>query len=114
MAKDYKAIQKGLAASMGELGKEIPETMGAFVKLHDIVISDGVLDAKTKELIALGISIAIRCEGCIVSHVASALKYGATKEEILATIEVAILMGGGPSVAYGCEAYEALKQFTGE
>ncbi len=114
MAKDYVAIYKELGASMGKLGKEIPKTMGAFSRLHDNVIADGALDAKSKELIALGISICIRCEGCIVSHVHSALEHGATKEEILETIEVAIMMGGGPSVAYGVEAYNALEAFSGE
>lgn len=114
VAKDYKAIHKELGMLMGKLGKEIPGTLGAFSKLHESVFADGVLDAKTKELISLGISICIRCEGCIVSHVHDALKAGATREEIMETISVSILMGGGPSVAYGCEAYAALEQFTEE
>ena len=47
----------------------------------------------------------------ISSFVHDALKAGATKEEIAETIGVAVLMGGGPSVMYGCEAYEAMEQF---
>jgi len=46
--------------------------------------------------------------------VCDALSAGATEEEILETIGSAILMGGGPAVMYGCEAWEALKQFKKE
>lgn len=114
MEKDYKGMYRRLNTLMGKLGKEIPDTMGAFSKLHESVFAGEALDAKTKELISVGISIVIRCEGCIVAHVHDALKAGATREEIAETIGVAILMGGGPSVAYGCEAYAALEQFSEE
>ena len=69
------------------------------------------MSSKTKELISLGIAITVRCEGCISYHVHDALKAGATAEEIVETIGVAILMGGGPAMVYGCEALEALEQF---
>lgn len=114
MYKDYEATRKSLSVLMGKLGKGIPATMGAFSKLHAAGCADGALDAKTKELISLGISICIRCEGCIAFHVKDAVDAGATKEEILETIGVAIVMGGGPSVAYGCEALEATEQLLGE
>jgi len=61
-----------------------------------------------KELISLGISITIRCEGCIACHVQAALQAGATKEEIIETIGVAVVMGGGPSLVYGEKAYKAM------
>ena len=64
-----------------------------------------------KELIALAISIAIRCEDCIAYHVHDALHAGATHQEVLETIGVAVMMGGGPASMYGCRAYEALQQF---
>ncbi len=99
---------------MGELGSGIPTTMGCFSKLHEKASETGSLDVKTKELIALGIAIAIRCDGCIAFHVHDALAAGATENEIMETIGVAILMGGGPAVMYGCETLEALKQFQTE
>lgn len=111
MATNHPVQMKELYAVMGELGKGIPQTMAAFSKLHHAAAADGVLSAKTKELIALGIAIAIRCNGCISCHVSDALNAGATAEEVHETIGVAILMGGGPSVVYGCEALQALKQF---
>ena len=56
-------------------------------------------------------AIALRCDGCITLHVGDAINAGASSEEILETIGVAVLMGGNPAVVYGCEAMEALEQF---
>ncbi|UCA55629.1 MULTISPECIES: carboxymuconolactone decarboxylase family protein [Aequorivita] len=101
-----------LVELMDKLGVQIQETMQGFGQLHKASIAEGALTSKTKELIALGIAITVRCDGCIAYHVHDALEAGAKKEEITETIGVAILMGGGPSVVYGCEALEALTQFT--
>jgi AhpD family alkylhydroperoxidase len=99
---------------MGKLGKEIPDVMCGFVGLHKAVSCEGALSTKFKELISLAIGITVRCDGCIAFHIHDALKAGATRQEILETIGVAILMGGGPSVVYGTEAMEALNQFEAE
>ncbi len=86
--------------------------MGAFEQLHISDTGDGVLNKKAKELIALGIAITVRCDGCIAFHVHDALKSGATSNEIEETIGVAVFMGGGPAVVYGWETLEALQQFA--
>jgi AhpD family alkylhydroperoxidase len=96
---------------MENLGVAIPNTMQSFGKLHETSLSKGALDSKTKELIALGIAITVRCDGCISFHVHDAMQAGATKNEIAETVAVAILMGGGPSVVYGIEAFQAVSQF---
>ncbi|MDP2121007.1 MAG: carboxymuconolactone decarboxylase family protein [Hoeflea sp.] len=48
-----------------------------------------------------------RCDGCLAFHAKAARKYGATREEIVETIGVAVYMGGGPSMIYGAEALDA-------
>lgn len=112
MATDFPETLEHIRRLMGELGGGIPNTMKCFANLHHSAAGrNTILDTKAKELIALGIAIAIRCEGCIAFHVHDALKAGATEAEIMETIGVAILMGGGPAVMYGCEALEAMKQF---
>lgn len=111
MSTNYPEHLKHMQALMGDLSQEIPETMQAFSGLHKSGVGDGALSAKTKELIALGIAITVRCNGCIAFHVHDAMKAGATRQEITEAIGVAVLMGGGPSVIYGCEAFEALEQF---
>ena len=109
--KNYPEYHKHLNSLLGQMSKEMPGTMSGFVELHKQAVADGVLSAKIKELIALGIAICVRCDGCIAYHVHDALHAGATRPEIVETIGVAILMGGGPATVYGAEAYEALAQF---
>jgi alkylhydroperoxidase/carboxymuconolactone decarboxylase family protein YurZ len=56
----------------------------------------------------------VHCDGCIAFHVHDALEAGATRSDILDTIGVAVMMGGGPSVVYGTDAYRALEEFEAE
>ncbi len=111
MEKSYPEYLERIKFLTGKLAKEIPGTVGGFGKLHKEALSEGALSTKMKELIALAISISTECEGCISFHVHDALRSGATRHEVLETIGVAILMGGGPSMIYGAEAMDALDQF---
>ena len=96
---------------MEKMGMAIPEAMQGFGALHEASIKAGALDSKTKELIALGIAITVRCDGCIAFHMHDAMQAGAGEQEIAETVSVAILMGGGPSVVYGIEALQAVGQY---
>lgn len=80
---------------------QLPEVMNAFSGLHSEVVKDGALSSRTKELIIVGIAVALHCEYCLWKHVPEAVKLGATREEILEAVSTAILMAGGPAVAYG-------------
>lgn len=106
--EDYKHFQK----ITGDLMKACPDVMKAFGGVHQASIKDAAVSTKYKELIAIGISVAIRCTACIDAHVKAALDAGATAEEISEAVGVAILMAGGPGTAYGALAIEALNQFT--
>ncbi len=109
---DYKDFLKETNLTMGKVGKALPEAMRGFVQLHDKALEDKVLDMKTKELIAMGISIAVRCEPCIISHMTALIELGVTREELAEVVGVAVFMGGGPSIAYGGKALEAFDQLT--
>jgi len=111
MEKKYPETYDRLIGLMGKLGKELGGTMAGFGQLHKQALADGALATKFKELITLAISITARCEGCIAAHVRAALRAGATPQEITESIGVAIYMGGGPAMVYGCEALDALEQF---
>lgn len=108
--KDYSDDYKNLEENKKRLFENCQETGKSFMSVHKATIVDKALTAKEKELIALGIAVAIRCEGCILSHVAAAIKHGATMEEIAETIDVTIMMGGGPSTVYGGKALEVAEQ----
>lgn len=109
--KNFPEHFKELNTWMETLGLAIPDVMQGFGALHQASIKSGALESKTKELIALGIAITVRCDGCISFHVHDSMQAGASKEEIAETVSVAILMGGGPSVVYGIQAMQALSQF---
>lgn len=111
MQKNYPEYHEHLEELIGRLGRELPGTMLGFGKLHEEAVADGALKKGTKELVALGIAIAVHCDGCIAYHVHDAMETGATQGEIAETVGVAVLMGGGPSVVYGAEAMEAVDQF---
>lgn len=112
MKKSYVEINQQQSELGAEYQKSSPNMLNTFLKLHKVAFSKGELDIKNKELIALGISIAARCDGCIAAHVEGALKAGAKREELIETIDVAILMGGGPAVVYGTQALAAIDELS--
>jgi AhpD family alkylhydroperoxidase len=83
----------------------------AFLKMEKAAYCDGSLPKKTKELIAVGISVVIDCESCMQWHIEQAAKAGASIQEVLEAIEVGIEMGGGPatvSVRFALEVMETV------
>jgi AhpD family alkylhydroperoxidase len=48
------------------------------------------LDPKTKELIAIAVSAALKCEGCLEGHIKKARELGATKHEISDALVIAV------------------------
>lgn len=102
---------KQVQGATARLAAVIPGTYKAFGALHEASGKDGALSAKVKELMALAISICVRCDGCIAHHVQRSLRLGATREEIAETISVAVTMGGGPSTVYGADAWRAMEEF---
>ncbi len=94
------------------LNAAIPETARAFGALGKSVKEGGTLDYKTKEFIALGMSIAIRCEPCISLHTEALIKAGATRDEFSDVLAMAIQMGGGPSMMYAAKAMECFDDLS--
>jgi len=112
--KDYIEATKNITAGMMELSRDIPEVLQGFGAMSKAAKTDGALDMKTKELIALALGVSARCDGCIGFHMEEVIKLGVTKEEICETLGVAIIMGGGPTLMYAAEAMEAYEQISGK
>lgn len=108
---DYVAYHQHLEERLTQFGKEMPGPMTGFARLHKKAVEEGVLSGKTKELMALAISVAVRCEGCIAYHVHDAVKAGASRPELLETLGIALFMGGGPASVYAAHAMDAIDQF---
>ena len=108
MPKEYKQIIKDISASLAHLKAEAPDLMKGFGDLAAAATKDGVLDKKTKELIALG--VAARCDGCLGFHTQALVKLKATKQEVIECLGMAVYMGGGPSLMYAADALSAFEQ----
>jgi AhpD family alkylhydroperoxidase len=111
MKTNYVEIYQSLEERLGQLGSEIPGPMTGFARLHKKAVEEGALSKKVKEMMALAISIVVGCEGCIAYHVHDAFAAGATRQELLETIGVGILMGGGSGSIYAVHALDAVEQF---
>ena len=97
------------AQAMKNARSLMPEVTRAFGGLHQAAMKPGTLSVVEKELIALGIGLAERCENCIYAHVQAALSAGATPQQILDAAGVAVLMQGGPTYTYLPRVTEALE-----
>jgi AhpD family alkylhydroperoxidase len=110
--QNWPALTKELSAQLRNLRGGTPEVMKAFAAIAQSALAPKALDTKTKELIALAISVALRCDDCIAFHVKAALEQGASREEVTEALGMAIYMGAGPSVMYASHALEAFSQFA--
>ncbi len=108
---NWPQLTTELSALLRGLRGTAPDVMKAFSGIAQAATASKALDAKTKELIALGIAVAVRCDDCIAFHVKAAVEHGATKDEVGETLGMAIYMGAGPSVMYASHALEAFTQF---
>lgn len=108
---DFPAEHARLQGLIRELGEAVPGPVSGFARMHASAVTPGALERHVKELMALAVAICVHCQGCIGYHVHDALDAGATREQVLETIGVAVMMGGGPALVYGAEALDALNQF---
>jgi AhpD family alkylhydroperoxidase len=109
---DWPAEAQRLSAELRNLRGGAAAVMKGFSAIAQSALAPGALDVKTKELIALAISVATRCDDCITFHSKAAVEGGATREEVLETLGMAIYMGAGPSVMYASHALGAFNQFA--
>ena len=109
---NWPDVARTLSGELRNLRGGAPDVMKAFASLAQSALTEGALDPKTKELIALGISVAVRCDDCIAFHVKAAVERGASREEIVETLGMAIYMGAGPSAMYASHALGAFTQFA--
>lgn len=114
MTKDYQRITADVSASIAKLRADIPDTTRGFSALARAATQDGALDKKTKELIAMALSVAARCDPCLGFHAQSLVKLGCTRAEFEEMLGMCIYMGGGPALMYAAHALDAFEQVGGE
>ena len=109
---DWKKLTADTKQLFSKLQKETPATFEGFALMGKDAKKNGHLREKTKEFIALGISVAVRCERCIGLHVEHLVRLGATREELVEALSMSSYMGGGPSITYSAKALEAFDQLS--
>lgn len=110
--KDWSRIAADISPLLKEVRQGAPDALKGFGQMAQGALKPGALDTKTKELIALAISVNVRCDPCIAFHAEAAVRQGATREEVMETVATAIYMGAGPAFMYAAQAVEAYDQFA--
>jgi AhpD family alkylhydroperoxidase len=109
---DFEESARAVSESSALLSEAAEIAMGGFRTLGKGAYADGALSKKTKELIALAISISKGCEGCIAYHAKRVARLGVSRDEVAEMIAVAVQMGGGPGMTYGGQALKAYDVFS--
>lgn len=104
---DWNAYRKQVSARVAELGRASPDVVKGYRTLVDAHATNGALDAKTRELIALAVAVTVRCDGCIATHSYLARKRGATADEISDALGVAIMVNAGAALVYSARTLDA-------
>ncbi|MBP2031114.1 AhpD family alkylhydroperoxidase [Methanohalophilus levihalophilus] len=113
---EHEEVVKSIGDKMGftpkilETLKDIdPHFVRKYNRCNEKILTDGAIEAKYKVLMALAVVASKQCEACTVSQMRSALNHGATKEEIMETMEVISITSGAPAVAACRDALKLLK-----
>ena len=109
---DHAHLTRDINNALRPFRQSQSTVMQGFAQLAQASMAEGAISAKHKELIALAIGVAARCDGCIGFHVQALIKLGCTKEELAEMLGVAVMMGGGPSLMYAGETMRAFDEFN--
>ncbi|MDO4642576.1 MAG: carboxymuconolactone decarboxylase family protein [Cardiobacteriaceae bacterium] len=104
---NWKEYKTQLTNRLREFSKLSPDTMQGYQGLAKANAESGVLDAKTRELIAMAVAITTRCDGCIAVHADAAKKAGASEQELAEALAVAVAMNAGAAMVYSARALDA-------
>ncbi|HHT76205.1 MAG: carboxymuconolactone decarboxylase family protein [Methanomassiliicoccaceae archaeon] len=86
-----------IPSTLAHIRKHNPELAVVIKELDRVLMEDGALDRKTKRLIAMACVAVRMCEDCVYAQAKTAVNYGATKEEIVEAMHVAVVTGGVPA-----------------
>jgi AhpD family alkylhydroperoxidase len=113
-ALDHAALLHRMDRGLQWLSEHQPRVMQGFQGVWTAYETGEALDARTKQLMALGIAVAVGSDGCIAFHTHGAMQAGLTRAELAEVLSVALAMGGGPAIAYASQALEAFDQFQAQ
>ncbi len=94
--------------------KDYPGETQSFLNFLHKTESGVAIDYRQKELINVALAVAAQCDRCIAAHVKSAVNNGASRDEIVESGFMAVIMHGGPAYMYMTSLFEALDEFLPE
>ena len=112
MMIDWNEYQKQLQQNIAEIGRSNREMIKGYRDLSESGKVTGLLSGKVRELIALAVAVTRQCDGCIVTHTDAAVKNGATKEEIVEALSVAVAVNAGAALIYSSRVIDAYNAKT--
>lgn len=104
---DWNEYLNELKTTIGEIGHISPDITRGYATISSAGSKTAKLDPKTRELIAIAVAISLRGDGCITVHTSEAIKHGATKEEIVEALGVAITVNAGAALVYSARVLDA-------
>jgi AhpD family alkylhydroperoxidase len=107
MMLDWNEYQKQLGTAVADIARTSPDIVRGYRTLSEAGSKTAKLDPKTRELIALAVAVTLRCDGCITIHSDAAAKNGATKEELVEALGVAISVNAGAALVYSARTIDA-------
>ena len=111
-AEHYHQVAADLRQPTRDLRRAIPDTWAGFAQFHQSAMAEGALPTKVKELMALVVGVVKHCDGCVAYHARGAAAAGATEDELVEALGVALLMEGGPASVWAPRALEAFREFA--
>ena len=112
MMLDWNEYQKQISANTAQIGRVNREILKGYRGLSEAGNSTNLLGAKVRELIALAVAVTRQCDGCIVVHTDAAVKEGATREEIVEALGVAIAVNAGAALIFSTRVMDAFNAKT--
>jgi AhpD family alkylhydroperoxidase len=114
MMMDWAAYTGQINAAVQEMRAANPDLIKAYAGLSHANQNAKHLDVKTRELIALAVAVSLRCDGCINAHTDQAIRAGASKDEIVDALGVAIMVNAGAALVYSARTIDAFDVKTKE
>lgn len=101
---NYRTLVQG---GVVDIAKASPDIVRGYREMSNAGHAKNVLGAKTRELIALAVAVTRQCDGCITIHMKAAIDQGATRDEIIETLGVAVSVNAGAALVFSTRAMDA-------
>lgn len=111
---DWNEYQQQIAASTAQIGRVNREILKGYRGLSEAGNTTNLLGGKMRELIALAVAVTRQCDGCIAVHTDAAVREGATREEIVEALGVAIAVNAGAAVIFSSRVMDAFNAKTSQ